>query len=138
MKTLQIYLFLIVTVLSTSNNLQGQTNNNQEIIENIYDVLQNGNKTSNDLAGLTPGIKWDKIINPKEDNGRANISFPSVMQNEWGRVLFAKLIFQEVEQDKVLVTGTVKGRQSTECEFVLTHFKHYWTIKDGQVIKFLE
>lgn len=138
MKTLQIYLFLIVPVLSTSNNLQGQNNNNQEIIKNIYDVVQNHSKTSNDLAALTPGIKWDEVINPKEMNDRDNITFPAVMQNQWGHVLFNKIIFQEVEQDKVLVTGTVNGRQPSECEFVSTRFKHYWTIKDGQVIKFLE
>lgn len=138
MKTLQIYIFLIATALFCSNNLQGQNYSDLEMIRKIYDALEDKSQTSNDLAALTPNLNWDGLINQKQVDGRYNITFPAVMQKRWGRVLFDRLNFQEVEKNRVLVTGIVKGRQPTECEFVSTQFQHTWLLNEGKIVNFLE
>jgi hypothetical protein len=138
MKTLQLYLITLLTVLLCSNYLQGQKQNNQLVIKQVYDVLQNKNTNSNKISALTKGIHWDEVRSTKEFNNKYRISFSAIMKNEWENILFKNLDFQVPEKNKVLVTGTVNGRQSTECEFISTQFKHYWSLKDGEIVHFLE
>ncbi|MBZ9631271.1 hypothetical protein LB465_10820 [Salegentibacter sp. LM13S] len=138
MKTLPLYLFTFLTVLFTSNYLQGQNNNNEIFVKKVYDVLQDKNATSNEVSALTNGINWDEVRSTKKINNKYSISLSAIMENEWESILFKNLKFQIPEENKVLVTGTVNGRQLTECELISSQFKHYWFLKDGKIVHFLE
>ncbi|MFO8148510.1 MAG: hypothetical protein R6U03_14075 [Gillisia sp.] len=138
MNTLQRYSILLVTVLFTSNILHGQNANNQEIVKNVYDVLQNSKARSNDIAVLIPGIKWDDVKNTREVNEKFSITFDAILKNEWGSIRFEDLNFQNAEKNKVIVTGVVNGRQPAECEFISTRFKHSWDLKDGKIVSLKE
>ena len=135
MNTLQRYLFLLVMLVFTSNRLQGQNTNNQEIVKNIYEVLQN---SKNDITSLIPGIKWKDASTSREVDERHTITFGAIIKNEWGSILFEDLNFQEAKKNKVLVTGVVHGRQPAECEYISTRFKHSWDLKDGKIVSFKE
>lgn len=138
MNTLQRYSILLVAVLFTSTILQGQNTNNQKMIKNVYDVLQNSKARSNDITVLIPGIKWEDVKNSREVNERSSITLGAIMKNEWGSILFEDLNFKDAEKSKVIVTGVLKGRQPTECEFISTRFKHSWDLKDGKIVSFKE
>jgi len=138
MKTLQPYLFTLLTVLFTSNYLQAQNNDNEILVKQVYEVLQNKNTTPNEVAALTNGINWEEVSNTKGIKSKYHISLSAIIKNEWESILFKNLSFQLPEKNKVLVTGTVKGRQTTECEFIATQFKHSWSLKNGKIIGFLE
>lgn len=136
MKILHLYFIPLLIVLFTSNYLRGQNNSNQVIVKQVYEVLQNKNATSNEIAALTNSINWDEIESVKKSNYR--ISLSSIMENEWQSILFKNLNFELSDKNKVLVTGVVNGRKATECEYISTRFKHYWALKDGKIISFLE
>jgi len=136
MKTLHLYFILIITVLFTSNYLQAQENIDQNMVKQLYEVLQNKNATSSEIAILTNSINWDEIESVKKTN--YNISLSAILKNEWESILFKNLNFQLSDENEVLVTGIVNGRKATECEYISTRFEHYWSLKDGKIIGFLE
>ncbi|MFO7844231.1 MAG: hypothetical protein R6V16_10525 [Bacteroidales bacterium] len=138
MNTLHRYSILLVTVVFTSNILHGQNANNQEIVKNVYDILQNSKARSNDIAVLIPGIKWDDVKNTREVNEKFSITFDAILKNEWGSIRFEDLNFQNAEKNTIIVTGVVNGRQPAECEFISTRFKHSWDLKDGKIVSLKE
>ena len=138
MKSLRSYFFLISFVLLGVSPSNAQNTNNQLIVQEIYDYLQDKNSTSRDIARLTGKIKWDDEIHRKNLPKNNGINFIAVLNNEYGRVLFARLSFKEVERDKVVVTGIMSGRQATECEYISTSFQHKWSLTQGEIIGFSE
>ncbi|MDT0646311.1 hypothetical protein RM545_06380 [Zunongwangia sp. F260] len=136
MKSLLLYCIPLFTILVSSNYLRGQDKSDQVIVKQVYEVLQNKNVTSNEIAALTNHKNWDKIEDTKSTNH--SISLRAIIKNEWQSILFKNLSFQLSGNNKIIVTGIVNGRKSTECEYVSTRFKHYWSLKDGKVIGFLE
>lgn len=138
MKSLRPYFFLISFVLLGVSPSNTQNTNNQLIVQDIYDYLQDKNSTSRDIARLTGKIKWDDEIHRKNLPKNNGINFIAVLNNEYGRVLFDRLSFKEVERDKVVVTGIMSGRQATECEYISTNFQHKWSLAQGQIIGFSE
>jgi uncharacterized DUF497 family protein len=136
MKTLPLYFFSLLTVLLWSNYLQGQ--NNEIVVKQVYEVLQNNKATSNEISAIVNGINWDEVKSEKRIKDRYNISLSAIMENEWESILFKNLKFQIPQENKVMVSGTVNGRKLTECEFISTQFKHYWSLKDGKIVHFLE
>ncbi|MDT0686009.1 hypothetical protein [Autumnicola psychrophila] len=136
MKSLLLYCIPLFTILVSSNYLRGQDKSDQVIVKQVYEVLQNKNVTSNEIAALTNHKNWDEIEDTKSTNH--SISLRAIIKNEWQSILFKNLSFQLSDNNKIIVTGIVNGRKSTECEYVSTRFKHYWSLKDGKVIGFLE
>ena len=136
MKVLHLYFISLLIGLFTSNYLMGQENIDQDLVKQLYEVLQNKNATSNEIAALTNSIDWDEIESVKNSN--YNITLSGIIKNEWQSILFKDLNFQVSGKNKVLVTGIVKGRKASECEYISTRFKHYWSLKDGRIIGFLE
>ncbi len=115
-------------------SVQGQKAKNIDAVQNIYDALQKSNATSKDIKAWTPILNWEEVKSTKDVNERYTITLSAIMKNEWRGVSFKNLEYREIEDNKVLVTGTVSGRQPTECEGVTTTFQHLWTFKDGQII----
>jgi len=136
MKVLHLYFISLLIGLFTSNYLQGQENIDQDLIKQLYEVLQNKNATSNEIKAITNSIDWDEIESVKKTND--NITLGAIIKNKWESILFKDLNFELPDKNKVLVTGIVKGRKASECEYISTRFKHYWSLKDGEIIGFLE
>ena len=138
MKVLKFKVLLFVTALLVTSGVQGQMNDHLSVVKNVYEAVQQNSTTSNEIKALTPNIKWEKLNNAKEVNERYTITFSAILQNEWRGISFQTLEFQETEKNNILVTGTVSGRQPSECEGVTTTFQHLWTLKDGEIINFNE
>ncbi|SFF85758.1 MULTISPECIES: hypothetical protein [Salegentibacter] len=136
MKVLHLYFISLLIGLFTSNYLQGQENIDQDLVKKLYEILQNKNATANEIAALTNSIDWDEIESVKNSN--YNITLSGIIKNEWQSILFKDLNFQVSGKNKVLVTGIVKGRKASECEYIYTIFKHSWSLKQGKIIGFLE
>lgn len=122
----------------TTPFVQGQKAGNLEVVKHIYDALQKNITTSKDIKALTPSLKWEEVHNAKNINERYTISLFAILKNEWRGVTFQNLVFREIEENKVLVTGKVSGRQPSECEGITTTFHHIWTLRDGEIINLLE
>ena len=136
MKVLHLYFIPLLIGLLTSNYLHGQENIDQDLVKQLYEVLQNKNTTSNEIKAITNSIDWDEIESVKKTND--NITLSGIIKNEWQSILFKNLNFQLSDKNKVLVTGIVKGRKASECEYIYTRFKHSWSLKNGEIIGFLE
>ncbi|WP_156101230.1 hypothetical protein [Salegentibacter sp. Hel_I_6] len=136
MKVLHLYFISLLIGLFTSNYLQGQEKIDQNLVKQLYEVLQNKNATSNEIKAITNSIDWDEIESVKKTN--YNITLGGILKNEWQSILFKNLNFELSDKNKVLVTGIVKERKASECEYIYTSFKHSWSLKNGKIIGFLE
>lgn len=138
MKTICLNIILFVFGIFVSPNLQGQNINNQLIVKSIYDVLQDRSAISQDMSVLIPVKIYDQIRNSVQENEKYSINLNGIIKGEWGSIVFEKLQFETPEENEVLVTGIVRGRQPTECEFISNQFEHYWFFKDGVIVSFIE
>jgi len=136
MKVLHLYFISLLIGLFNSNYLQGQENIDLDLVKQLYEVLQNKNATSNEIKAITNNIDWDEIESVKRTN--YNITLNGIIENKWQNILFKNLNFDLSNKNKVLVTGIVKGRKASECEYIYTRFKHSWSLKNGKIIGFLE
>ncbi|GGD97592.1 hypothetical protein [Planktosalinus lacus] len=119
-------------------SVQGQKADNLEVVKHLYDALENNSTTSKDFAAMTPTLNWEEDKSAKDVNERYTITLSAIIKNEWRGISFQNLVFREIEESKVIVTGMVSGRQPTECDGVTTKFQHIWTFKDGEIINFKE
>lgn len=138
MGNFRIYIVLILLVLITTSALKAQENVNREMVERLYQVLQTRGNGPNDIVALTPGINWKEVESSADVDHRNTISFPAVMKNRWRSLEFRDLDFKEVTENEILVTGTVSARQHSECEFITSKFRHSWSLRDGEIVQFLE
>ncbi|NEV92754.1 hypothetical protein G3567_01170 [Psychroflexus sp. YR1-1] len=132
MKTYRNLMFSILIIVLITPFGYAQNKKNHKVVKDIYTQLLTESSSNSDQ--LTSIIK----LNNENDNDRYTISLYAIVQNEWVEVVFDKIQLQEVKKDNIEVTGKVTGRQPTECEIVSTKFKHVWTVKDGQIIKFYD
>ena len=138
MKTSNITWVLFVSLLFTYI-LQGQqAKDDHLIVQQFYDILQNKNATNTDIANLAPEIEWDTISAPRATNSEHHITVISIIKNEWGNITFKDLKFQNSEENMVLVTGIVKGRKPSECDYISYNFQHSWSLDNGRLVNFLE
>ncbi len=136
MKILHLYFISLLIGLFTSNYLQGQENIDQDLVKQLYEVLQDKNASSNEIKAITNSIDWDEIESVNNTND--NITLSGIIKNEWQSILFKNLNFELPDKNEVVVSGIVKGRKASECEYIYTSFKHSWSLKNGKIIGFLE
>ncbi|MCY2688437.1 hypothetical protein [Salinimicrobium sp. TH3] len=137
MKNPYSYCLILIIGISASLNLRGQVIENHTVVKQVYEMLQDRNTTSQDVAAISPRINWNLFENQPGINSRYNISLSSIMQNEWGSLQFDDLNFKTVENE-VFVTGVVKGRRPLDCEFITTRFIHHWSLNAGEIAGFTE
>lgn len=136
MENFKRYFLLILSIVFSSYALQAQMNNDRETVAQVYDLLQTREAGPAEVALLTPKINWAEVKSLKKLNKRYNISFSSIMQNNWQSLEFRDLDLQEIEKNRILATGTVIGRQPTECGISSTDFRHSWSLKNGEIVGF--
>lgn len=130
--------FILILLLITTYSLKAQKSGNRETVVKLYEILQTRGSGPNEVVALTPRINWKEIDDSKAVDERYNISFPAVMENKWSSLQFKDLTFKEVSKNAILVTGTVSGRQHSECEYITNEFNHSWSLRDGEIVQFLE
>lgn len=130
------YWVLLLSVLITTYTLPAQ--DSRQAVENLYELLQSRDHGPNKVAALTSGINWREVSASNSVDHRNVISFPAVMENRWSGLEFRDLDFKEVTKDEIRVTGTVSGRQHSECEYISSKFTHSWSLRDGKIVQFLE
>lgn len=128
----------MLSLLITTLTLQAQESVNRKTVAQLYETLQTRGHGLNDVAALTRRINWKEAGASGAGDHQNMISFPAVMENRWGGLEFRDLVFEEVTKDEIHVSGTVSGRQHTECEFITSKFKHSWSLRDGEIVEFLE
>lgn len=138
MKTVYFNIILFLFGTSVSPDLLVQDIHNQLVVKKIYDVLQDKSATSQDKAVLIPVEKWVQIRNSLKENEKDPFSLNGIIEEEWGSIVFEKLQFQAPAENEVVVTGMVRGRQTTECELISSQIEHYWFFKGGVIQSFRE
>ncbi len=112
-------------------------------INGIYDAIENNNVPSL-IANWVPDMKWYQSANnfnetePYATDNKVLKEIYILLENEWENIIFKNINYQEIEENVVLVTGTLQGRKAKETETISSEFHHLWWLKDGKVIKFLE
>ncbi|NJW51550.1 hypothetical protein [Salinimicrobium oceani] len=146
-----IFLFFLVSLpegLRGQENLQKQrviaitseemADKNHILVNEIYEMLQDKNRSVEDMQALTSEINWKQTEVSKRGISRYKINMSSIMQSGWTTVLFEDLRFETTDRKEVLVTGIVNGRQPAECDFISHDFEHYWLVKNDKVVGFRE
>jgi hypothetical protein len=129
LKPSRIFILILLIFTYSQHNLLSQNNENRKVIEDIYNLIEN-NKSTQKIFELTPKVKWETT----KTGDRNTITLYAIVKNQWRGVDFDNLQFKEMEKNKIRVTGSVMGKQPTECEPVSTDFQHIWTVKDGQIL----
>lgn len=134
---------MCVTSFTISQAHSQATSNNVAVVNRIYEALENNN-TPTLIAQWVPDMKWYKSTNTFNSNEPYD-SYNEILneicdffQNQWENLTFSKMNIQEIEQDVVLVTGTITGRKNKETKVTSSEIHHLWWLKDGKVVKFLE
>ncbi|WP_424493849.1 hypothetical protein [Salinimicrobium sp. GXAS 041] len=138
MKTFKSHPAFLLLLLSLSWNLHSQNIDNKLVVKQIYDVLQEKNVSFTAIKILTPAINWNDAEPGTDNFDKYKITLHSTMQNKWQHLQFKDLKFEEPVENEVVVTGIIMGRQLTECEYILTRFKHSWYLKKGEITGFSE
>ena len=138
MENIRIYYFLFFSMICCSYSLQAQDIKDGETIAQVYELLQTRNSGPSDIKIITPKIKWDEMENTANLDERNNISFPAIMKNHWRNLRFRNLKFSQEENSSILVTGTIIGRQPTECGIISNDFAHAWLLENGEIVGFSE
>ncbi len=138
MRSYQILVFAFLTYLCFTVNLQAQSDqNNLVIVKRVYESLE-----KNDNSSLTDELlflmKDQNSEMAYETTSRHKISLLAILENRWEKISINNFQLEELNENKILVTGEFLGRQLTECEFVITEFRHEWWLKDGNIIKLTE
>lgn len=136
MKLPQLFLALMIAIVTSSHGLMGQNIGKHQKILKFYEDLQDKDKSSRHTTVSIPDIKWNEvspeIISPDK------ISVGAILRRHWINVQFEDLKFQIVTEDRIVVHGTVKARQPTECDFISNFFEHTWISRKEELIQFIE
>lgn len=144
MKSRKIPWYVVWVAVGIMFQTHAQTREkNVVIINGIYDAIENDNAPSL-IANWVPDMKWYQSSNnfnenePYASDNEVLNEIYVLLENEWENIIFKNMNIREIEENVVLVTGTLTGRKAKETKIVLSEFRHLWWLNDGKVVKFLE
>ncbi len=137
MKTNLVHFIFIILMMFFATNIQAQVNKNQATVKQLYDAFES-NVSIKQLKELATKIQWYKPEASKSIESGYEITMINIIQNEWQQVEFDHLNFIEIDENNVMLKGTITGRRAKECEVITTQFQHIWSLKEGKIIKFIE
>ncbi|TYA57490.1 hypothetical protein [Formosa maritima] len=138
MKQLNIILlfwFLIMPKMVLSQNKE----NTIISIEEIYTSLISQGITCIN----TNQISIKSLTNSDNDNSFSVLNSSVIedvindFKSNWEYIIFNEVRITEVEEDNILVTGTLSGKSYEQGIINYKSFQHTWLIQNGIVIKFL-
>lgn len=115
---------------------------NTNIIKNLYDNFATGN-IEGLAAAMDANIVWNEAENFPFADGNPYIGFDAIgsgvfsrIEAEWEYWNLADLDYNELTNDKILVTGRYKAKYKKNGAIINLQMAHLWTLNDGKIIAF--
>ena len=153
MRTLVFYICLLL-MISCPKILFGQGNlavdqpglsapvedkmKNFALIQEIYDLLQDESAGPQDVIVLAPFLDWEEELIPNGFDSRHKLTLHAVMNGKWTNLSLKDFNFAPGKEEMIVVTGTIEGRQPSECEYLSHLFRHFWVFDEDRLVYFWE
>jgi steroid delta-isomerase-like uncharacterized protein len=116
--------------------------NNMAIIQKLY-----GDFTKGDIpavgAAMDANIEWNEAENFPFADGNPYIGFDAILKGVFGRIgeewdywNLADLNYNDMANDKILVTGRYQAKYKKNGAVINLQMAHLWDLKDGKITKF--
>ncbi len=115
---------------------------NTNIIKNLYTDFSNGN-IEGIAAAMDTNIIWNEAENFPYADGNPYIGFDAIGAGVFGRIgaeweywNLTDLDYNELTNNKILVTGRYKAKYKKNGAIINLQMAHLWTLKGGKIIAF--
>jgi len=115
---------------------------NLAVIKKLYTDFSKGDISAVGDA-MSPTIEWNEAENFPYADGNPYIGFDAIAKGvftrigtEWDYWKFADLKFNEMANDKILVTGRYQAKYKKNGVVINLQMAHLWTLEDGKIIGF--
>ncbi len=116
--------------------------NNLSIIQKLYKNFAAGDINAVGAA-MDSNIEWNEAENFPFADGNPYIGFDAIVKgvfgrigNEWDYWHLADLNFNEMANNKILVTGRYKAKYKKNGAIINLQMAHLWDLKEGKITKF--
>ncbi len=115
---------------------------NMAIIKKLYDDFAKGDIPAVG-AVMAANIEWNEAENFPFANGNPYIGFDAILKGvfgrigeEWGYWNLTDLNYNDMANDKILVTGRYQAKYKKNGAIINLQMAHLWTLKNGEIIAF--
>jgi ketosteroid isomerase-like protein len=115
---------------------------NLSIIQKLYDDFAKGDIEAVGKA-MDEKIEWNEAENFPFADGNPYIGFDAILEgvfsrvgSEWDYWNLANLNYNEMANNKVLVTGRYQAKYKKNGAVINLQMAHFWTLKDGKITNF--
>jgi steroid delta-isomerase-like uncharacterized protein len=116
--------------------------NNLSVIQKLYNDFALGDVNAVGAA-LDPNIEWNEAEHFPFADGNPYIGFDAIVKGIFGRIgtewdywHLADLNYNEMANNKILVTGRYKAKYKKNGAVINLQMAHLWDLKDGKITKF--
>ena len=115
---------------------------NMAIIQKLYNDFAKGDIPAVGAA-MEANIEWNEAENFPFADGNPYIGLDAILEGVFGRIgeewdywNLADLNFNEMSNNKILVTGRYKAKYKKNGAIINLQMAHLWDLKDGKITKF--
>jgi len=115
---------------------------NMAIIQKLYDDFAKGDISAVG-AVMATNIEWNEAENFPYADGNPYIGFDAILKGVFGRIgeewdywNLTDLNYNEMANNKILVTGRYKAKYKKNGAIINLQMAHLWNLNDGKVTKF--
>ena len=115
---------------------------NMAIIQKLYEDFARGDIPAVGAA-MSINIEWNEAENFPFADGNPYIGLDAILEGVFGRIgeewdywNLADLNFNEMSNNKILVTGRYKAKYKKNGAIINLQMSHLWDLKDGKITKF--
>ena len=137
-----LFLFLAILTLVACQPKAEEGPDNAERVSKLYDAFAAGDMESV-LASMDQGIQWSEAENFIYDYGKPLVGTDAVVEGvfaklgaEWEYWNLEDKNFENLGENKVLVTGRYKAKNKATGKELDAQFAHVLTLKDTLVVNF--
>ncbi|VAV86194.1 hypothetical protein MNBD_BACTEROID02-230 [hydrothermal vent metagenome] len=116
--------------------------NNMAIIQKLYGDFAKGDIPAVGAA-MDANIEWNEAENFPFADGNPYIGFDAILKGVFGRIgeewdywNLADLNYNDMANDKILVTGRYQAKYKKNGAVINLQMAHLWDLKDGKITKF--
>ncbi|NOY47707.1 MAG: hypothetical protein GXO84_05845 [Chlorobi bacterium] len=116
--------------------------NNMAIIKKLYDDFAKGDIPAVG-AVMATNIEWNEAENFPFADGNPYIGFDAILKGVFGRIgeewdywNLADLNYNDMANDKILVTGRYQAKYKKNGAVINLQMAHLWDLKDEKITKF--
>jgi steroid delta-isomerase-like uncharacterized protein len=115
---------------------------NLSLIQKLYDDFAKGDIPAVGAAMAT-NIEWIEAESFPYADGNPYVGFDAILEgvfsrvgSEWDYWNLANLNFNEMANNKILVTGRYQAKYKKNGAVIDLQMAHFWTLKDGKITNF--